>query len=135
MAASLRNALLIILVLALGIVASVQLNLHTLEHHAAMSGDVLGYYTGDGVCKTGNEAIMFTPKLNRWMYLCFLKDNSQIAIWVLLDKISNNGVAREITRFFGSPNYLTNCAAKYGYYLVESSGDLPVWFIALFGGG
>ena len=112
----------------------VQLNLHALEHHAAMSNDVLEYFSGDGICKTGNEAIMFSPKTGRWMYLCFLNNSSQMAIWILLDKISNNGVAKEITRFFGEPNYLTNCAAKYGYYLVDHMGELPTWFIALFGG-
>ena len=128
------HPILILLILATAVMLMVQLGLHVYEKGNVLERDnVLSYFDQDGHCKAGNGMVMFSPLKQRWMYGCFLKDGN-VALWIVVDKIQHNSFTREITSFIAEPRYLTSCLGKYGYILVEKTGELPVWFLALFGG-
>jgi hypothetical protein len=125
-------ALCLVTIGAVQVLPAVQLGLHVYENgHSAESEEALSYFDADGQCRTGNGAILYSPVKNRWLYACFI-ETGRIALWVVVDQIKNNQYTREITRFIAEPRYLTSCIGKMGYQIMFKSGDLPVWFLALF---
>jgi hypothetical protein len=129
-----RNSILILLVIALGLALCTQLGLHPLVNPAHHADQVSSLFTEDGHCKAGEGgARLQASEENKFMYLCFV-DMSKIALWVTINKMGENCISRDCTRFFTDPAYVRNAIARWGYQLIDQSGA-PQWFINLFSTG
>lgn len=102
----------------------IQLGLHAHlnpAHQATNVRDIVSH------CPQKYTAELYSESRGTWMYLCFVKDSGQVAIWILTNKISQ--VWREITAFFPRTplNYIPTVIVRDGYELV--SGELPSWVL------
>lgn len=117
--------------------ALVVLGTHAVERHGVTSvSSVRAEFNGDGSCKSGPSAELYSSSLDTWLYICFHAED-KASLWILSKDITNSS-SKEITaipsnQMRNAVAYIKNMFGR-GYRLENSFGVLPDWFKLIFGG-